>query len=281
MRSSAVICIAGALLAFPLVALPASAQSDDQPYSGLYAGATVGYDFQGNDVGEKFDFDRDLNGTFGDTVTTASGADAFSPGFCDGRAQGVTRSSGGGCENDRSRISYSGRIGYDRQFGNIVVGVVGEVGKTNIRDYVSAFSIEPADYILTTKVNYNASLRGRVGYAANRTLFYATGGGAYARLGQRFETSNTTNSFSTSGKRDAWGYTAGGGLEQKITKHVSFNVEYLFNDVKADRYIVHAGAGTAGPTNQFVLGNANGTDMTRVDRRLRWQSIRADLKFRF
>jgi len=261
--------------------MAAHAQSDDKPYSGAYAGATIGYDFQGNDVGEKFDFDRDLNGTFGDTVTTASGADYFAPGFCDGRAQGVTRSSGGGCENDRSRISYSGRIGYDVQFGHVVVGVVGEVGKTNIRDYVSAFSTEPASYVLTTKVDYNASLRGRIGYAANRTLFYATGGGAYARLGQRFETSNTTNSFTARGKRDAWGYAAGGGIEQKISKHVSFNVEYMFNDVKADPYVVRAGAGTAGASSPFVLGNAGGTDMQRVDRRLRWQSIRAGLNFRF
>lgn len=262
-----------------LVAAPAFAQStDDRPFDGPYVGATVGYDFQGNDVGEKISFDRNGDGRFGDNVATAGGANAFSPGFCDGRAQGVNRSSG--CENDRSGIGYDARIGFDKQFGHIVVGAVLEGGKSEVKDFVSGFSTTPAYYAITTKVDYNGSARGRLGYAFNKTLFYGTGGFAYARLGQRFETSNTANAFSASGGRNGYGYAAGGGVEQKIAKNVSFTVEYLRNDVKADRYVVHVAQGTAPVTNPFVLGGGT-TDLERSDRRLAWQSIRAGVNFRF
>lgn len=262
-----------------VVATPALAQSDDRlPFDGPYAGATVGYDFQGNDVGERIVFDRNGDGRFGDTVATAGGADAFSPGFCDGRAQGVNRTSG--CENDRSRPGYDGRIGFDKQYGHIVAGVVLEGGKSEVKDFVSGFSTTPAYYAITTKVEYNGSARARLGVAFDNTLFYGTGGFAYARLGQRFETSNTANAFTSSGGRNGYGYAAGGGVEQKIAKNVSFTVEYLRNDVKADRYVVHVAQGSAAVTNPFVLGGGT-TDLERVDRHMAWQSIRAGLNFRF
>ncbi|GGA40948.1 outer membrane protein [Sphingomonas psychrolutea] len=275
------VLMTSAALAAAMFMTPALAQStdDDRPFQGLYVGASGGYDFQGNDPGESVSFDRNLDGTFGDTVLTTANANAFSPGFCDGRAQGTAPSAS--CENDRSRLSYNARVGYDLQLNHVVIGAVIEGGRSNISDFVSAFSTTPASYTFTTKMDFNASARGRLGYAFDKTLFYGTGGLAYAKLDQRFETSNTANSFAGRGKRDAWGYTAGGGVEQKIAKNISFTAEYIYNDVKADRYIVRAGPGTAPATNPFLLGNASGTDLTRGDRRFRWHSIRAGLNFRF
>ena len=79
------IFLAGASLA--LVASPAFAQDQDNPFDGIYIGGSFGAAVQPND-GNKSSilFDRDLNGSFGDTVVTSGGANAFSPGFCGGAA---------------------------------------------------------------------------------------------------------------------------------------------------------------------------------------------------
>lgn len=262
-----------------VIATPAFAQDQDKPFDGLYVGASIGYDVQPNDVGSSILFDRNLDGTFGDTVTTAAGANAFSPGFCNGRARAATPI---GCDNDKDAISYSARIGFDRQFGNIVAGVVLEGGKSEINDSVSAYSTTPARYTMTRAIDWNANARLRLGYAARTTLFYATGGAGYARIDHSFSTSNTANAFTGRGKRDAWGLVAGGGVEQKLGRHFSIGIEYLYNNYKDDDYRVRATAGTAPATNPFILPpNTTGTDFRRSDDRFRWHSVRATAAFRF
>jgi len=273
--------------ALAMLATPAFAQDTGTPdeFSGFYVGGTIGYDTQPNDVGESILFDRNLDGTFNDTVTTAAGANAFSPGFCNGSARATTPAFG--CTNDKDAISYSARLGYDRQVGNflgggIVFGAVIEGGKSEIRDSVSAFSTTPARYTMTREIDFNASARLRLGYAANRTLFYGTGGLAYARVDHSFSTSNTANAFTGRGKRDAWGYVAGGGVEQKLGRHFSIGLEYLFNKVKDDNYLVRASAGTAPATNPFILApNTTGTDFKRSYNFMVWHSMRVTAAFRF
>ena len=272
--------IAGASI-LALLSVPALAQDQTttREFSGLYIGGTIGYDVQPNDVGESVLFDRNLDGNFNDTVTTAAAANAFSPGFCNGRARAATPT---GCDNDKDAISYSGRVGYDMQFGHIVAGAVIEGGKSEIRDSVSAFSTTPASYTLTREIDYNASARLRLGYAADRTLFYGTGGVAYARVDHSFSTTNTANAFTGRGKKDAWGFAAGGGVEQKLGAHFSIGLEYLYNQVKDDNYVVRASAGSAPATNPFILApNTTGTDFARSDDKFRWHSVRATAAFRF
>lgn len=100
------ILVAGALAAASFTtAAQAQEMTDDAPFSGIYIGAAGGYDVQPNDVGSSILFDRGSNGSFGDTVSTAAGANAFSPGFCNGRARGATPTPGG-CDNDRDGWSY-------------------------------------------------------------------------------------------------------------------------------------------------------------------------------
>ena len=281
--------LAAALLASSVaLSAPAFAQdSDDKPFNGLYVGGTVGFDAQPNDRGERVLFDRNLDGTFGDTVVTSTGSNAFAAtaaqpgaGFCNGA--GTSTGLLTGCTNDKDNISYSGRIGFDKQFNHLVLGVVGEFGKSEVRDSVTAFSTTPASYTLTRKVDYNANLRARAGYALDKTLFYISGGGAYAKVKSTFETTNTANAFATSGKNDSWGFVAGGGIEQKLGRHFSIGLEYLFNQYKDGDYRVRASQGTAPATNPFVLApNTVGTDFSRSDRFFRWHSVRATAQFRF
>lgn len=258
---------------------PAMAQdAPEKEFEGFYVGGSVGYDSQSNDIGTGTQFDTNLDGRFGDTVRTTAGADAFSPGFCNGLALEATPT---GCRNDRDDLHYAGRIGGDVQFGPLVIGAVGEIGKSDIRDSVSSFSTTPARYSFSRELDFNASLRARVGLAAKRTLFYATGGGAYGKINSTFATSNGANSFTGRGSSDAFGYTVGGGVETKLTKHISFGLEYLYNDLRDDDYTVRVGPGTGPATNPFLLVNAAGTDIRRSDANFRWHSMRATVNFRF
>jgi len=261
-------------------AVAASAQStDDRGFSGFYVGGSVGAAVQPNDGGKSsIQFDRNGDGTFGDTVTTTTGENAFAPGFCGG---GATSNTAGGCRKDKDGVEYMGRVGFDVQHGPIVFGLVGEGGRAEITDRVSAFSTTNS-YTLSRSLDYNASVRARIGFTPNNsTLFYATGGGSYGRIHNYVSTSNTENSFTTNGKQDAWGYSAGGGVEQKLGKNFSIGMEYLYTDLNDNKSRVQVGPGTAPATSPFLLGNAGGTTLRRSDEGFRWHSIRAVATFRF
>lgn len=274
--------LTAALAGTALFALPAAAQetTDDRPFEGVYIGAAGGYDVQPNDVGSSILFDRGLDGRYGDTVSTAAGANAFSPGFCNGRGRGATRAAG--CTNDKDGAAYYARAGADTQRGNIVVGFVGEFGKSDITDSVTAYSTTPANYVMTREIDWEASIRGRLGYAANTTLFYGTFGTGYARIARSFATTNTANAFAERGKQNQFGITGGGGVEQKLGRNFSIGLEYMYHQYQDDDARVRVTQGTAPATNPFVLApNTNGTDFRRSDDKFRWHSLRATAAVRF
>lgn len=262
--------------ALTLAAAPAMAQDGEPAFDGFYVGGSVGYTVQNNDVGETIEFDAGRNGSFGDTIATSTGANAFSPGFCNGAA---TSSANSACTNDKDDIEYYGRIGFDKQMGKFVIGAVAEFGKTEARDSVTAYSTTPAFYTMTRELEWNGALRLRAGMVAGEsTLFYATGGGAYAKLDNSFSSSNTANSFAVEGDDMAWGWQAGGGVEQKIGRNFSIGLEYLYSRYDDSDSRVAVGTGTAGATNPFVL--AGGADFRRSDK-FDFHSLRATAAFRF
>lgn len=261
-----------------MTAMPAMAQ-DGRSWTGPYAGISTGLDFQGDDSNARVEFDTNLDGTFGDTVRTTGGTDAFSRGFCGGRALGPNPT---GCRRDSDRLGYAGHVGYDVQFGNIVVGAVGEFGKSNIVDSSSAYSTTPARYAFVRSMDWNAQGRLRAGYALGDTLPYVTGGAALARVDHGFETSNAANTFTQDrDKRNAWGYTAGGGIEQRVSDNFSIGVLYTYTSVNDRSPTVRVGQGSALASNPFLLVNAAGTDMRRSDDRFDWHSARVRASFRF
>ena len=283
MRTSLYAGLAGAVI-LGLTASPAFAQetTEDAPFNGLYVGAAGGYDVQPNDAGSSILFDRNLDGRFGDAVTTAAGANAFSSGFCNGATTATTLTGGRGCRKDQDGAAYYGRVGMDAQRGNIVVGVVGEFGKSEITDSVTAFSTTPASYVMTRSVDWEASIRGRAGYAVNTTLFYGTFGAGYAKIDRDFYSTNTGNAYQQSGKRQQFGILGGGGIEQKVTPNISVGMEYMFHQYQDDDFRVRVTQGTQPATNPFVLApNTTGTDFRRSDDNFRWHSLRATAAFRF
>jgi outer membrane immunogenic protein len=271
-----------AVSAASLVAVPAFAQDNRDPaqdFNGPYISIGGGASLQGSDRGETLIFDTDRDGTYGDPVTTAGGTDAFTPGFCNGAATGTANL---GCRNDKDGAEFFGRLGYDKRMGNFVLGAVVEGGHSVARDSVSGFSTTPASYTMSREADYQANARLRAGYTpGGGALFYVTGGGAYARLDNKFTTTNTANSFEDNGKTNAWGYTVGGGAEVMVTNNIGLGLEYLYTDVKDKDYVVNVGAGTADPaTNPFLL-NGGGTDIRRSDPHFRTHSVRGTLSYRF
>jgi outer membrane immunogenic protein len=261
------------------VAAPALAQSAPDwsgPYIGVFGGVVDTHD----DRTETLVFDRDLDGSYDDTVVTSGGADAFGPGFCaDQISGGAPR-----CDRDPQGVEGGVKLGYDMQFGRWVIGAVGEVAGADVEDSVTGFSTTPAYYSFSRKLDHMAALRARVGLAAGPALVYATGGAAYGKVENRFTTNNTANSFTaTTDEDNADGYQFGGGVEWRLAPSLTVTGEYIYSDLETGEYNIRvASNGTTPATNPFILApNTTGTDMTRSGDSFKSHAFRIGMNMRF
>ena len=269
--------LTSAALVMIVHAHPAAAQQNI--WAGPYVGGSLGYSSQPNDEDETILFDTDLNGSFGDAVTTSSGANAFERGFCGGVADDVNVDE---CADDDG-ISYAVHAGYDYPIGNsFVVGAVAEYGRSRIEDSATAFSSTPAIYTLTRRLRGNGSIRARAGMAFGSTLAYATGGYAFGKIRHSFSTSNSLNTFTESGGGgSASGYRVGVGAEHRFRPSVSIGAQYLYTSLKDDDYRVRAGGENVPVSNPFILGNPSGTDFRRSSDRFNSHNVSIVANFRF
>lgn len=260
------------------VALPTTASAQDNGWTGFYVGGRLGVLNQSSGGNERIEFDNDLDGSFDDTVRTAAGADAFSPGFCNGAAN--DRTPADGCEEDDDGVDGAVMLGYDAQIGPVVVGLVGEIGRGKAEDSVSAFSTTPAFYTMTRRLRTNGAVRARVGLPFGNTLPYVTGGLAFAKINRSFATSNGVNSFPERGDDGSvYGSRLGAGIEQRFGR-LTVGALFLYSNYKDDDYRVRA-TGPAPATNPFILVNPNGTDFRRSDERFKTQTLSATVSYRF
>ena len=245
-------------------AMPALAQASDS-WTGFYVGGRAGYSLHGKTRGEQQRFDTNLDSAFGDTVRTTAGANAFSPGFCAGAAKGVTP--GAGCRKDDDGLEWAINAGFDYDLGRVVIGGLAEFGAAYGEDSVSSFSTTPAYYTMSREQKYTYGGRLRVGLPmgpGRNTMPYLTGGGFKAEIKNRFSSSNTANSFTVSDGKGPWGYRVGGGIEQRVDRHLSIGLLYLYSRIEGDDQArVRVGRGTAPATNPFLLVNGQGTDIRR------------------
>lgn len=242
-------------------------------------GIHLGYDRQSGDGSETILFDTNLDGNFTENVNTAAGANAFSPGFCGGRAN--TPRAADGCINEKDGGGIGVRAGYDWQFDTIVLGAVGEFAISNINDSVSAFSVTPARYTMTRELNWTAAIRLRAGLAVSEDVMpYLTAGLSKADVDHDFTTSNAVNTFPQRGTGNPTGHQFGGGLEWRMSGPWTVGAEYLYNSHDDDKYRVRA-SGPAPATNPFILVNAGGTDFRRSEDSFDYGSFRLTLTYRF
>src|SRR3546814_15446996 len=89
----------------------------------------------------------------------------------------------------------------DRRMGNFVVGALIEGGRSEAKDSVSGFSTDGDSYMLTRRGQYQAGARLRAGYTSGGgALFYVTGGGAYSKMTNSFDTTNAAKSLAHQAK---------------------------------------------------------------------------------
>ena len=118
-----------------------------------------------------------------------------------------------------------GTIGYNYQINqNFVAGLEGDLDWTSLSGTrANAFSANSSS---RSRLNSLFTLRGRVGYAADRALIYATGG--YAGGNVKSTLVDVTNGVTGSDSSYRSGYALGAGLEYAFTSNISAKAEYLY-----------------------------------------------------
>ena len=104
-----------------------------------------------------------------------------------------------------------------------VFGIEGDVDGSNYR---SAYNLGGVSNY--TREPIQGSVRGRLGFAVDRALFYATGGAAFGDLRNTY-VNNVTGGYDQFSHTRV-GYTVGGGVEYAFTNNLSIRVEYRYTD---------------------------------------------------
>jgi outer membrane immunogenic protein len=143
-----------------------------------------------------------------------------------------------------------GTLGANYQIGSWVLGVEGDGDWANING--TTFNASCAVVGCETKTNWLATVRGRVGYAWDRVLFYGTGGAAFTDI----QGSAGALPFGSSTQA---GWTAGAGVEYAFAPSWTAKVEYLFADfANASCGFGSCGGGSpATPVNTTISLNEN------------------------
>jgi outer membrane immunogenic protein len=116
-----------------------------------------------------------------------------------------------------------GQLGYNWQTGSVVFGIEGDFQGTSGSGTVTAVT----DAINATAKNpWFGTARGRIGYAFDRVMVYATGGLVYGDATLNGTAGVGPTPFSTSTTYYTW--TAGAGIEAAIYGPLSAKVEYLY-----------------------------------------------------
>ncbi|MBV8778339.1 MAG: OmpA family protein [Alphaproteobacteria bacterium] len=143
----------------------------------------------------------------------------------------------------RGNVTGGGQLGYDWQLNNLVFGVEGDIrgGGPSVSTTIGAGSPNlAAGDNFKADSDFNASVRGRLGYAWNQFLFYGTGGVAFADAHLRANYPATTigglavPGSTASGSTTLIGPTGGGGIEYAVSPNLSVAGEYRYTDYGHD-----------------------------------------------
>ena len=145
-------------------------------------------------------------------------------------------------------------LGANYQIGAVVLGAEGDV------DVLSASGgNDNSGGKIRAHRDWEASLRGRLGYAFGPALVYATGGAAFTQAAYNYY--NPLNNQSEGPRVNRMGYTVGGGVDYAFTDHISARLEYRYTDFGLSRYVgmsAFLGAtGTQNSTAQALRAGVN------------------------
>jgi outer membrane immunogenic protein len=152
----------------------------------------------------------------------------------------------GALSNTGSGFTGGGQAGFNWQSGAMVAGVEADFNYFGFSRSATGTGIypccAPAGFTVTAaaKTDWLATLRGRLGFANNNWLYYATGGAAFTDLKGSFTFTDNCGDFAScngpggpnaaealSFSKTKTGWTAGGGIESKWGNW-SVKAEYLY-----------------------------------------------------
>ncbi|MGO9984371.1 MAG: outer membrane protein [Rhodomicrobium sp.] len=219
---------------------PPAAYVDTYSWAGFYAGVNGGYGWS--------------NGG------NALGYNDGGAGFIGGTDQSARAQPQGGFGG--------GQIGYNFQRGSIVYGFETDFQGGDMSDRVSGVTANGNGFTSRESADWFGTVRGRLGYAFGRTLFYGTGGFAYGDVRQNAFVTDSTAPESVSLRNSGvqTGYTVGGGIEYKITPSWSLKGEYQYIDFGSEKL---NGIDTTG-----AAVTANGADTS-------FSTVKLGLNYRF
>jgi outer membrane immunogenic protein len=142
---------------------------------------------------------------------------------------------------DTSGGFVGGTIGYNYQMDQLVLGVEGDIDWADINGSTSAVGCPSTS--CRTNDNWLSTVRGRLGYAADRFMPYVTGGLAVGDI-------QASLPGFAGGKVTNTGWTAGGGIEFALPGHWTAKAEYLYVDL--GNYSCGISCGATGQTVSFT-----------------------------
>jgi len=148
-----------------------------------------------------------------------------------------------------------GQIGYNWQKGNLVVGVEADgswlsAKAKNITNFGFGYNSG-----MSSKIDWLATARLRMGLAVGDTMVYTTAGAAFAGVkSTAFYDVGPLGAKSESKTRVGW--TVGGGVEHMWTRNWTIGLEGLFVDLASGSRLTHPRntAKTTKFSNQAVIG---------------------------
>jgi outer membrane immunogenic protein len=131
-------------------------------------------------------------------------------------------------------------VGYNLQFNQWVIGVEGSVDGTSLTNTAGLAFPDGTSLTAHTGIPVQGSIRGRLGFAWDRFLIYATGGVAFGEFNSQYNyggfglavgRTRLAPFFGSSYFSETQaGWTAGGGVQYAITPNWSVRAEYRYTD---------------------------------------------------
>jgi outer membrane immunogenic protein len=131
--------------------------------------------------------------------------------------------------SNKNGLAYGILGGYNYQVGQLVLGVEGDFAGWTVGTI--RYTAITGDF-LTAHSKWGGSIRGRLGYATDRTLFYVTGGAAFVSN----ETSIPTTGITIGGDGTRLGWTVGAGVDYAITNNWFTGIEYRYSQYETKTF---------------------------------------------
>jgi outer membrane immunogenic protein len=134
-----------------------------------------------------------------------------------------------------------GTLGYDKQFGQFLLGVEGDMSwtdfggdATHIRPSIPNIGLPSLKFASDYQMDWLSTVRGRAGITFDQWMLYGTGGLAIADVSMRSSVTvapPANGHLIGSDDKTKTGWTAGGGAAFALTDHVTLKAEGLYYDL--------------------------------------------------